>query len=144
MFCSDNCSRNECATVCTNATLCTGYDWSPSGNSLGACRARFPVTPADLPPGFQLDPMASAKCSNITGSNRQHDGATCYRKQTEPAFSCPMTPPSPPPPPPPPPYDAGVGCFKTQMSLYWLALAQAGVADPGPAERALLYQRQRP
>ena len=32
----------------------------------------------------------------------------------------------------------GVGCFKTQMSLYWLALAQRGVESPDAAAEALL------
>ena len=37
------------------------------------------------------------------------------------------------------PRPSAVGCFKTQMALYWLALAEAGCADPARAARALLY-----
>ena len=34
---------------------------------------------------------------------------------------------------------SAVGCFKTQMVLYWLALAQAGLESPAAAGKALLY-----
>ena len=34
---------------------------------------------------------------------------------------------------------SAVGCFKTQMALYWLALAQAGLESPAAAGKALLY-----
>ena len=52
---SYNCSNVGCAAACATAGLCLGYDWGPSGNSLGACRARFPLPPKVLPRGFKLE-----------------------------------------------------------------------------------------
>jgi hypothetical protein len=142
---SYNCSSQRCATVCINTALCTGYDWSTSGNSLGSCRARLPVCPPagePLPDGFRIDP-SNELCSNVTGSNNATDGATCYRKLIEPSFQCPPKPPPLPPPPPPPPPTPSVGCFKTQMALYWLALAAQGAAEkPDAASTAMLYRRK--
>eukprot|EP01045_Picozoa_sp_COSAG04_P056828 COSAG04_NODE_26752_length_291_cov_0.802083_1_plen_75_part_01 len=67
----------------------TGYDWVAGSKAAGACRARFPVLPKHLPPGFQSDP-SDGICSNVTGSNNATDGSHCYRKLEEPAFGpCP-------------------------------------------------------
>jgi hypothetical protein len=45
------CPFAECAAVCANRTLCTGYDWTSDAPSAGSCRARFPAVPTAIPPG---------------------------------------------------------------------------------------------
>jgi hypothetical protein len=100
---NEHCSFAQCATVCRDARLCTGFQWAELSASAGSCSALFPVAPTMLPPGFQLDTSGGATiCSNITGSDHSTDGSACYRKLHEPQFDTGLCPPPPPPPPLPP------------------------------------------
>lgn len=58
-----------CAMVCSNITLCLGFDWSA-----GSCHVRFPLSPGGLPPArFTAVAGSAATCGNITGATvRMH------------------------------------------------------------------------
>ena len=94
---SYNASATTCAAACGRTAGCLGFDWSPSGDSAGSCRARVPgrqPAPAACPAGYLLDPSGGA-CSNITGANGAADHASCYRRDQPPPFRCPVPPPLP-------------------------------------------------